>query len=568
MNDIAAKADKLPDLAVLLELQDFLSTVGIHSALYSQTGTLLELPGHPEENSSCRNLPACCGNLMAQLQQQDSVDIITKVIEGKTFKTDNYSAGMYQYATCDQGKIVFSIPIYQRRQLVAYLMCCLPQWQGYSVDQTVSAMAPVIQNILTKSRQSHESGHEIEALSDSLTQTYEELSLLHHIGEGMRITQPPQPFFAKLAHDIKEVIEAEELLIFWRKVNVSPLNSTAVDNACEITEPMVTSTEKIHFSNGHLQMFWNRSEELISKDNGSLPGPVLIESDIDGPCKHDWPSPVRNLVIVPIRRNESTLGSVIAINKVSRPDFDSVDTQLLLSTANEIAVYLDNIRLYDNLQDLLVGSLRALTSSIDAKDPYTCGHSERVAIAARFLAERLELDDEQTNTIYLAGLLHDIGKIGVSESVLRKEGRLTDAEYQQIKSHPQIGANIMGGIKQMAMVSQIILSHHERFDGHGYPRGLAGHDILFAGRIIMLADSFDAMISDRIYRRALPVDVALAEIRRFSGTQFDPRLADIFLDSDIKSLVEQLDNASSYRDVKTSNNSLPPQLSAITKGVF
>ena len=345
MNEIAIKADQLPDLKVLLDLQDFLSSVGIHSALYSQTGVLLELRDCPDEGSICNNLPTCYGDLMAELKQQNSVDIIQKVIEGKSFKTDSNSIGIYQYATCDQGKIIFSIPIRQRRELIAYLICCLPQWQGYSVDQTVSFMAPMIQKILEKSQLSNENDSEIEALSDSLTQTYEELSLLHNIGEGMRITQPPEPFFTKLSYDIKEVVEAEELLIFWRNVDVSPLNNHAVYDACETTEPMVASTEKIHFGKGHLQMLWNRSEELIGRDNGSLAGPVLIESDIDGPCEHDWPSPIRNLVIVPIRRNKSTLGAVIAINKVSRPDFDSVDTQLLISTANEIAVFLDNIRL-------------------------------------------------------------------------------------------------------------------------------------------------------------------------------------------------------------------------------
>jgi len=181
---------------------------------------------------------------------------------------------------------------------------------------------------------------------------------------------------------------------------------------------------------------------------------------------------------------------------------------------------------------------------VDAKDPYTCGHSERVALIAQHLSRHLHLAEDQINNIYLAGLLHDVGKIGVDEAVLCKPGRLTDIEFAQVKKHPQIGADILRPIRQMESVTQAVLAHHERFDGGGYPHGLAGRKIPLTGRIMMLADSFDAMVSDRTYRRALPVEAALAEIRRFSGTQFDPELADIFMDSDIPSLVTRMSNVS------------------------
>jgi putative nucleotidyltransferase with HDIG domain len=218
-----------------------------------------------------------------------------------------------------------------------------------------------------------------------------------------------------------------------------------------------------------------------------------------------------------------------------------------------LGVYLENFRLYGDLQDLLIGSLRALTSSIDAKDPYTCGHSERVAVISHWVAEKMGLPAEEVQTIYLAGLLHDVGKIGVSELVLQKPGRLLPEEFEQIKQHPQIGSNILSGIRQMAEVSRTVLTHHERYDGKGYPMGLRGQQIPLAGRIIKLADSFDAMISSRVYRGALPVVAALSEIRLYSGTQFDPDVARIFLKGDLEELMARLSRIDSSKSVFEKN---------------
>jgi len=129
----------------------------------------------------------------------------------------------------------------------------------------------------------------------------------------------------------------------------------------------------------------------------------------------------------------------------------------------------------------------------------------------------------------MAGLLHDVGKIGVPEAVLQKAGRLTNEEFEQMKRHPGVGAKILADIKQVEDIIPGVLHHHERYDGKGYPAGLSGQEIPLMGRIICLADCFDAMTSNRTYRRALPLEVALCEIRRCSGTQFDPTLAESFL---------------------------------------
>jgi HD-GYP domain-containing protein (c-di-GMP phosphodiesterase class II) len=245
---------------------------------------------------------------------------------------------------------------------------------------------------------------------------------------------------------------------------------------------------------------------------------------------------VHNLLAVPLTTEDSSVGVLIALNKRSG-DFDSVDLKLVKSIGTQTAVFLEYTRLYTDMKELLMGVLHALTASIDAKDPYTCGHSHRVAEISRRLAQAAGLPAEKVQRIYLTGLLHDIGKIGVPESVLRKPGKLTAEEYELVKAHPAIGARILGGIRQFDDVRVGILTHHERLDGLGYPRGLAGDQVPLEGRIICLADSLDAMTSDRTYRPALSPEAAAEEIRRVAGTQVDPALAEMLLNTDLAAVL-------------------------------
>src|SRR6185436_153659 len=203
---------------------------------------------------------------------------------------------------------------------------------------------------------------------------------------------------------------------------------------------------------------------------------------------------------------------------------------------------LENSLLFDDVHGLMMGLLHSLTSAVDAKDAYTCGHSERVALLSRLLAKEAGYPEQLVERVYMAGLLHDVGKIGVPEAVLQKSGKLTDEEFAQIKKHPEIGARILRDIKQIEDIIPGVMHHHERYDGKGYPSGLAGENIPLMGRIICLADCFDAMTSSRTYRKALPLEVALTEIRRCSGTQFDPVLSDAFLKLGIDRLRELIND--------------------------
>jgi putative two-component system response regulator len=179
---------------------------------------------------------------------------------------------------------------------------------------------------------------------------------------------------------------------------------------------------------------------------------------------------------------------------------------------------------------LFLHVVSSLASAIDAKDTYTNGHSSRVAQYSREIARRAGYDRDQLEDIYMMGLLHDVGKIGIPDAVINKPARLTDEEYALIKTHPVMGAKILGKIKEMPKLANGARWHHERFDGKGYPDGISGENIPEDARIIAVADAYDAMSSHRSYRKSLSQEIVRAEIEKGKGTQFDPRFASIMLE--------------------------------------
>jgi len=185
---------------------------------------------------------------------------------------------------------------------------------------------------------------------------------------------------------------------------------------------------------------------------------------------------------------------------------------------------------YYKLEQAYMESIETLRFTVEAKDTYTRGHSDRVSEYSVLIGKKLGLSNEEINTLKIGGLFHDIGKIGVPDSILLKNAKLTDDEYSEIKNHPSIGAHILSNATIFKDALPVVKHHHERYDGNGYPGKLKGEDIPLLARIAAVADSFDAMTSRRTYRDSLDLDFVKAEIEKCKGTQFDPSCADAFLD--------------------------------------
>ncbi len=237
--------------------------------------------------------------------------------------------------------------------------------------------------------------------------------------------------------------------------------------------------------------------------------------------------------------------------------FDPIElTEVVKSGINKFDLSNNKLEMLKDLRELFYKTIKSISSALDAKDPYTHGHSLRVTLYSLILAKELGLDDITLEEIETAGLLHDIGKVGIPQKILCKPGKLTDEEFEIMKSHPEQGEKIVKKIKKLKIISNWLKTHHERWDGKGYPLGLKGEDIPISARIIAIADTYDAMTSTRSYRKALDHATAIAEIERCAGSQFDPNLASLFIKNQDKILAAKENPNEYYEKYSYLKNSL------------
>jgi len=237
---------------------------------------------------------------------------------------------------------------------------------------------------------------------------------------------------------------------------------------------------------------------------------------------------VRSVMCVPLRTTDAVLGALY-VDSLSAPGrFNEADLELLTALGNQAGVALHRVRLMGELERLLLDTIRAIAATIDAKDGYTHRHSERVAVLSRRIAAEIGLSADEQHTVQLAALLHDVGKIAVPDSILNKPGRLTADEFEEMKKHPLHGARILANIQSPAVTAVLpgVQYHHERWDGGGYPEGLRENEIPLIGRVLGIADFYDAVTSARAYRPAVPADDAITMIEDGAGSHFDPRIVE------------------------------------------
>jgi len=355
---------------------------------------------------------------------------------------------------------------------------------------------------------------ELQRLSQALSVKFEELTLLHQLSERLKLDEETDDICRSLLQELTPCIEAGWIAIdlFEDEDGGQPTKFYQDGGDCdpEWIQALADYAQRdsIVLSNGASTFGVNVA--IVNEPTESAPAKVRV-------------------VVVPIRRKTRKLGRMIAIRSMTQNEFGTVEADLMKSTSMMLGVHLINQRQYQEMQNMFEGTIQSLVSALDAKDAYTCGHSSRVADLAVELATRLGFDEDGIARIRMAGILHDIGKIGVEDSVLRKPGRLTDEEFEKIKAHPVLGFEILQGIRQFSHILPAVRHHHESWDGSGYPDGLSGVDIPRDAQVLAVADAFDAMTSDRPYRSGMPLPKVISIFQGGRGTQWAADVVDVLL---------------------------------------
>jgi putative nucleotidyltransferase with HDIG domain len=400
---------------------------------------------------------------------------------------------------------------------------------GLGHDTVIAADAESARSALERRQQA-----EIDSLSQHIAATYEEISLLHRLTANLKLSESDEDLAQIALEWLQGVLPAESLVIqllpaaSWED---SPQHDGRQEPRLLVRGPAVLDNAR-----------FNRLTEHLLAARSSASEPFVVNRGVTG--LHDWPLPaVRQALVVPLADGENRFGWLAALNHSSDGEFGTGEASLLNSVAVILGIHNSNIALYQQHAEMTAGIIRALSAAIDAKDQYTCGHSDRVARVAVRLARELGCDQPARNTIYLAGLLHDIGKIGIADRLLQKPGSLTKHEYRQIQRHTEIGHRILRDLRKLDNVLPVILHHHESWDGSGYPSGLRGDAIPLAARIVAVADAFDAMSSNRPYRRSMSEAAINEAFRKGSGCQWDPRVVAAYFAAydDVRRIVAQPD---------------------------
>lgn len=406
---------------------------------------------------------------------------------------------------------------------------------------TVSCRDPQLLDLLIRSarklisqdRTLSEQSADVESYLESLTYGLEEQTWLRSLTSHLTLCSLRHSWddaARAIIPTLRTLVRADALVLMHTG------GSTALPVSCPSTsglEFLCDGRELV--SNAYWQEWWdarctNQDREPIVQ-NGLSIDPELQSRGIHALCAipiihHDqlfgWMIAVKRLVSDWERRSKRSV-------RLSEEEFGTIEAGLIEAAASMLATHRNNVDLLMDRENLTVGIIRAMGNAIDARDPYTRGHSERVGRYGRLLARAIGLSEVDCDRLYLSGLLHDVGKIGIPDTVLQKPGKLTEEEFSIIKQHPEIGAKIVRALPQLVDLLPGILHHHENMDGTGYPHGLVGETIPLMGRILAVADGYDAMTSDRPYRKGMTRERAAEILTQNSDIQWDGKLVRAFL---------------------------------------
>lgn len=355
-------------------------------------------------------------------------------------------------------------------------------------------------------------------LARDKNQSDKALATIYKIGNEVNGEEDIDKLFISIMESIMEVTGADRGFLLLKS------------EGSEQIEPRVIRVHPKLANQAHVDLSLSRTivNECINKNVAILSSDAMSDERFKSKetiLLHN----IRSVVCVPLHTKTETLGAIYVDSQMISGYFKEYDLELLIAIGKQAGVAIARARLHADLHNLFYSSIESIVTALDAKDPYTAGHSKRVKEFAVMLAREMGLSEALVDKVKLAALLHDIGKIGIPDHILRKPAALTQEEFEQIKRHPCLGAEILSKIPKMGEVVLAVKHHHEKWDGTGYPEGLAGTDIPLLSRVLCVADAFDAMTSNRAYRKNLNIEESILEITRSIGSHFEHHIAEAFL---------------------------------------
>lgn len=432
----------------------------------------------------------------------------------QTILSEVISSGKLSWGRCDAEYLRIGLPIIINEKIIGVLIGCCQNLKKQDINQNLQLINNIFQSSIYNE-------YEIEDMSKEIAELYEELNLLYDISKTVSNMFDIDEVCQMLVEKAVEIVRVERVSLMLVDRDREWLKIAAAHG---LPQEVIKNT-RVKIGEG--------IAGKVAKE-----GKALIISDVESENLSDEERIKRYktksfislpIMSVPLKAVGEVIGVINLTDKIDKSTFTSIDLKLLTALATQGAIAIKNFWLFTDAKELFFNTIKSLSSTIDAKDTYTYGHSERVGKIALAITEEINLSFKEREVIYLAGLLHDVGKIGIPEKILHKSTRLDEEEYTEVKKHPTISAQIIGTIKQMENVIPSILHHHERFEGGGYPNGLKGENIPLGGRILAIADAFDAMTSDRPYRQKFNIDHAIAQIKKYSNIQFDPQIVAAFI---------------------------------------
>jgi len=349
--------------------------------------------------------------------------------------------------------------------------------------------------------------------ADLLASAQKYLATLHKVSDILSRASSVEGLFDSILSAILEVSGGDRAAILMR-----PADGSGAANQVD----MVAVRTKDGGATGAVTLSRTVVNDVLEKGISAYTDDALADERYIG-GESIVKQRIRSVMCAPMRTTDAILG-VLYVDSQTAREFSEAELELLAAVGNQAGIALHRAKLMAEVERLFLGVMKAIASIIDAKDGYTHKHSERVAAFGVRLAQHLGFDADSRAVVELSGLLHDVGKIGVPDAILNKPGKLTDSEFKEMRLHPLHGARILSNIQSQKVVNLLpgVKYHHERWDGKGYPEGLAGEEIPLLGRLLGVADFLDALTSDRSYRKGLPLEEALQMVKDLEGKAFDP----------------------------------------------